>query len=115
MITWAIIIGAVVGLNIAVSRRYHWIGALWLFLLLALGLIFLAEVMYSLLAGESAMKLYAFAFLVIAPYPMIKGTRKALREHPVTAAGMKYIYATYAAVVASALWSLGRIIQVIIG
>jgi hypothetical protein len=115
MILEAMAVGAVVGLNIAVSRRYPLIGALWLFTVLAFALIFFAEIMHSFMAEERAMKLFAFGMLAIAPYPVIKETRKAVKEHPVTAAGMKYISATYAAVVASALWSIWRIVQIVTG
>ncbi|SNR95595.1 hypothetical protein SAMN04488503_2017 [Humidesulfovibrio mexicanus] len=115
MILEAMAVGAVVGLNIAASRRYPWIGALWLFTILALALIFFAEIMHSLVAGESAMKLFAFGMLAIAPYPVINETHKAVKEYAVTVAGMKYIYATYAAVVVSALWSIGRIVQIVTG
>lgn len=115
MLAEALIAGAGLGLCIAVSHRYPWIGALWLFAALAFALICFAEIAHSFVAGESAMRLFAFGMLAIAPYPVIKETHKAVKEHAVTVSGMKYIYATYAAVVASALWSIGRIVQIVTG
>jgi len=106
MITWAIVAGAILGLCIAVARRYPWYGALCLFVGLTLLCIFVAE-----LAHTQTGRPGIFGVLVVLPYGIYEGQR-TIKKRPLNAVATKYVYAAYASSVALALWGIYRTIEI---
>lgn len=108
MIVEALIAGIGLGLCIAVARRFPWYGGLCLFVALTLLGIVAIEYGYS-----ATGKVGIFGVLVILPIAAIPQIRKALQARPASTAAMKYVYGTYGAVAALALWGVGRTVEII--